>query len=271
MKQGLRAVAVVALLGLHPAIAAATVWNVVSDFSISSNPNGAWAYGRGAPAGGTPEWDFVPLPYTSTFSQGPTDFWERTAGGAPPRGKGTIPIVGENMGAAYNFETALVLPGVLWLHPGSVLDVLVQWKAPTAGSYSYSGEYELLDTHPTGVIGQVFENATELYSRTLTGPGANQSTMTPGESETFGGTVSLLAGQTLTFAVNKDGNYDNDSTGLIATITSNGLTATIPSSIPEPSTWAMMLLGFAGLSFAACRRTITTSAATALAAVVRFA
>src|SRR5208337_396767 len=125
---------------------------------------------------------------------------------------------------------------------------------------------ELLDTHPTGVIGQVFENATELYSRTLTGPGANQSTMTPGESETFGGTVSLLAGQTLTFAVNKDGNYDNDSTGLIATITSNGLTATIPSSIPEPSTWAMMLL-----SFAACRRTITTSAATALAAVVRFA
>ncbi len=45
MKQGLRAVAVVALLGLHPAIAAATVWNVVSDFSISSNPNGAWAYG----------------------------------------------------------------------------------------------------------------------------------------------------------------------------------------------------------------------------------
>ena len=260
MKQGLTAVAVVALLGLHPAIAAATVWNVVSDFSTSSNPNGAWAYGRGFP-GGTPEWQFVPLPYTSTFSQGPTDFWERTAGGAPPTGKGTIPIVGENMGAAYNFETALVLPGVLWLHPGSVLDVLVQWTAPTAGTYSYSGEFELLDTNPTGVIGQVFENTTKLYSRTLTGPGANQSTMTPGELETFGGTVSLLAGQTLTFAVNNDRDFYNDSTGLTATITSlaNGLRAPIPSSIPEPSTWAMMLLGFAGLSFAACRRTITTA------------
>ena len=124
--------------------------------------------------------DFLALSYTSTFSQGPTDFWERTAGGAPPTGKGTIPIVGENMGAAYNFETALVLPGVLWLHPGSVLDVLVQWTAPTAGTYSYSGEYELLDINPTGVIGQVFENATELYSRRLTGPGANQSTMKSG-------------------------------------------------------------------------------------------
>ncbi len=52
MKQGLRAVAVVALLGLHPAIAAATVWNAVSDFSTNSNPNGDWAYGYGT-AGST--------------------------------------------------------------------------------------------------------------------------------------------------------------------------------------------------------------------------
>ncbi len=69
--------------------------------------------------------------------------------------------------------------------------------------------------------------------------------MTPGQSETFGGTVSLLAGDTLTFAVNNDGKYNFDLTGL---------TATIRSSIPEPSTWAMMLLGFAGLGFAGYRR-----------------
>ena len=126
----------------------------------------------------------------------------------------------------------------------------MQWTAPTAGTYSYSGEFELLDIHPTGVIGEVFGgeigNATELYSGTLTGPGANQSTMTPGESETFSGTVSLLAGETLTFAVNNDGNFGADSTGLMATITSSGLRATFASSIPEPSTWAVMLLGFAG-------------------------
>jgi hypothetical protein len=168
------------------------------------------------------------------------------------------------MGAAYNWTTVVVPTGVLWVHPGKRWDTLVQWTAPTAGTYSYSGEFELLDIHPTGVIGEVFggqigEDATELYSGTLTGPGAKESTMTPGKSETFSGTVSLLAGETLTFAVNNDGNFGADSTGLRATITSSGLRAAVTSSIPEPSTWAMMLLGFAGLSFAACRRTITAA------------
>jgi hypothetical protein len=29
---------------------------------------------------------------------------------------------------------------------------------------------------------------------------------------------------------------------------------TISSSVPEPSTWAMMIMGFLGLGFMACRR-----------------
>jgi hypothetical protein len=36
---------------------------------------------------------------------------------------------------------------------------------------------------------------------------------------------------------------------------------TDPSSAPEPSTWAMMLLGFAGLGFVATRRRRTPIAA----------
>ena len=184
MKQGLRAVAVVALLGLHPAIAGTTVWNAVSDFSTSSNPSGAWAYGHGS-AG----WTFLAFPDSSTFLSGPTDLWERCPGCAPPSeasgGKGAIPYVGKNVGGtAYNWATVVVPTGVLWVHPGKTWDTLVQWTVPTAGSYSYSGEFELLDIHPTGIIGEVFGgeigNATKLYSGTLLGPGANQSTMTPG-------------------------------------------------------------------------------------------
>jgi hypothetical protein len=204
MNLGLRVVAVVALLiGLHPAIAAATVWNVVSDFSSSSNPNGAWDYGYGA-AGQT----FVADPTASTFHLGPTDLWSRH-GGDPVHLRNGNPMVAENMGATYNWTTVVVPTGVLWVHPGKRWDTLVQWTAPKAGVYSYSGEFELLDIHPTGIIGEVFGgeigNATELYSGTLTGPGANQSKKTPGESETFSGTVSLRAGETLTFAVNNDG------------------------------------------------------------------
>jgi hypothetical protein len=222
-KQALRAAAVMALLGLHPAVAAATaVWDAVSDFSGSSNPSGAWAYGHGVPG-----WTFLLFPDSSTYSVGPTDFWERCPGCAPPNlGKGAIPFVSKNMGAAYNFGGSVVVPaGVLFVHPGSLSDVLVQWTAPTTGSYSYSGKFELLSTVPTGVVGRVFGgtihgNDTLLFWGLLKGPGANLSTMTPGESETFNGTVSLLAGETLTFAVNNDnGNYTNDSTGLTATIT----------------------------------------------------
>jgi len=261
MKRGLRAVAVVALLGLHPVIASATVWNAVSDFSTSSNPNGAWEYGYGT-AGQT----FSADSDTRTFSLGPTPLWSRYRDDPITLPDGN-PMVAENMGAAYNWSTVVVPTGVLWVHPGKVWDTLVQWTAPTAGTYSYSGEFELLDINPTGIIGEVYGgqvgDATELYSGLLLGPGANQSTMTPGGSETFSGTVSLLAGETLTFAVNKDGFFGGDSTGLKATITSSGISAglraTMTSSIPEPSTWAMVLLGFAGLSFAACRRTKTAT------------
>ncbi len=214
---------------------------------------------------------FPRIQHASTFSLGPTDLWSRYRGDPIYLPIGN-PMVAENMGAAYNWTTVVVPTRVLWVHPGKFWDTLVQWTAPTAGTYSYSGEFELLDIHPTGIIGEVFGgeigNATKLYSGTLLGPGANQSTKTPGESETFSGTVSLLAGETLTFAVNRDGNFGGDSTGLTATITSLALGAPITSlalgapitsSIPEPSTWAMMLLGFAGLSFAACRRTTTTA------------
>ena len=208
MKQGSRMVAVAALLlGLHPAIASATVWNVVSDFSTSSNPNGAWDYGYGA-AGET----FFADPTASTFHLGPTDLWSRHRGD-PVYLRNGNPMVAENMGATYNWTTVVVPTGVLWVHPGKLRDTLVQWTAPTAGIYSYSGEFELLDIHPTGVIGEVFAGATELYSGTLTGPGAKESTMTPGELETFSGRVSLLAGETLTFAVNNDGNFGAELDG----------------------------------------------------------
>jgi hypothetical protein len=230
MKQGLRAVAIVALLGLHPAVAAATtVWDAVSDFSSSSNPNGAWAYGHGIPG-----WTFLPFSNKSTFSSGPTDFWALTT--APT----AIPYVGKNMGAAYNWGTVVVPTGVLWVHPGKRSDVLVQWTAPTTATYSYSGKFELLDISPTGVVGRVLGGTihgddTLLFWGALTGPGANQSTMTPGESETFSGTVSLLAGETLTFAVNNaNGNYGFDSTGLTATITWLGPELLSPRGYPNP-------------------------------------
>jgi hypothetical protein len=119
MKQGLRAaVAVAALLGLHPAIAATTVWNAVSDFSIGSNPNGAWDYGYGA-AGQT----FVADSTASTFHLGPTDLLSKHPGD-PVYLRNGNPMVAENMGVTYNWSTVVVPSGVLWVHPGKRWDNL---------------------------------------------------------------------------------------------------------------------------------------------------
>jgi hypothetical protein len=108
MKQRLRAVAVVALLGLHPAIAAATVWNAVSDFSTNSNPNLAWAYGYGF---GSSFFADSNNKTNKTFSYGPTDLWSRYPGDPNNLYVGN-PMVAKNVGATFFLGTALVPTGV---------------------------------------------------------------------------------------------------------------------------------------------------------------
>jgi hypothetical protein len=115
-------------------------------------------------------------------------------------------------------------------------DVIVQWTAPAAGTYTFSTSFTILDSDPTGIIGEVFEGKSEIYSGVLTSPKA---------SESFSDSVDLAAGETLQFVVNNDGSYYDDSTALTATI----------SSTPLPSTWTMLIAGFVGCGFFAFRGT----------------
>jgi hypothetical protein len=213
----------------------ATVYNAVADFSTSSNPNGAWAYGQGI-AGST----FTAL--TGQGTHGTVAYWNC------PACTLTQPTVGEAYGSALVGTTYFAPLGVLYIHPGQSNDVLVQWTAPEAGNYAISGSFEILDESPTGIIGKLYAGGTQLYARTLTGPGANLGTLTPGGSESFSQNIYLSQGEIVTFAVNNDGNFLYDSAGL---------TATISPSVPEPSTWAMMVLGFAGLGLAGYRKAKT--------------
>ncbi|MGO8737645.1 hypothetical protein [Rhodoblastus sp.] len=212
-----------------------TSGSVVSGFSINNgNPNGVWAYGEGT-AGST----FTAFSNKFSTGFGPVDYWQSS------NPVYSVPLVGENTGSSPYVAGTLMIPtGVLWVHPGQNDDVLVQFTAPKSGNYDYAGGFELLDTSPTGVIGEIFDNGTQIYSGALTGPGANQGTLAPGQSESFAGSVYLNAGDHLTFAVNNAGNVFDDSTGLTAAVT----------SVPELSTWVMMLAGSAGLGFLGYRR-----------------
>jgi hypothetical protein len=215
-----------ALAGLAIASTAdAAVYSAAGDFSPTSNPNSPWTYGDGVT--GT---SFAPL--TVTGSQGNYNYWQD----AHP--SSSVPWIGVVTGSALSTGSIYYPAGYLVVHPGPATDGIVQWKAPSAGTYTLSGSFTLLDTSPSGIIGEVYKNNSLLYSSPLTGPGANQGAGTVGGSESFGGTYSLLAGDILSFGVNNAGSYFNDSTGLKATIT---------SAVPEPSSWALLMLAIGGL------------------------
>lgn len=124
----------------------------------------------------------------------------------------------------------------------------MRWTAPTSGTASISGFFELLDTNPTGIIGEVFDNGTEVNSGTLTSPGATHPSTT-GVSEAFSFAVPVKAGDVIWFGVNNDGDFLDDSTGVEVNIT----TTSGPASVPEPGTLMLFGAGFLGLALR-CRK-----------------
>jgi hypothetical protein len=142
-----------------------------------------------------------------------------------------VPLIGENFGpsgASTCCSTVLIPTGVLWMHPGPSTDAILQWTAPASGTYSFSGTLALLDNSPTGVLAEGFKNGTLLGSTILTSPGAILSPPSFGPPALFSGVVSLLAGDVLSFAINNNGNFFNDSTALTLEISSTPLPAALP-------------------------------------------
>jgi hypothetical protein len=234
MKISLFGIAAAALGLALAAPAQATVYDAVTEFATGANPNGTWTYGYGSVGSVTA------LENSGTGVLGSNfNYWQA----ASP--VDLVPLVGNNSGAVTTFSTVLVEPGVLLIHPGQNSDVIVQWTAPTAGTYNFSGLFEILDSNPTGVNAEVFtsNSATPVSNFFLNGA-ANLGTLTPGQSANFNGIVTLDALGTISFVVNNAGNFLDDSTGLTATIT----------SVPEATTWAMMILGFFGVGLMAYRR-----------------
>jgi PEP-CTERM motif-containing protein len=231
----------------------ATTWNAVTDFSTSTNPNGAWSYGEGN--AGTSFTAFTQAFTNSggplTISGGSVQYWESSSSNFG------VPLIGENFGPGVGTccSTVLIPTGVLWIHPGQSDDAILRWTAPVAGIYSFSGTLALLDTSPTGVLAEGFKNGTLLGSTTLTSPAAVLSPPSFGPSVPFSGVVSLVAGDILTFAINNNGNFSDDSTAL---------TLEISSSTPLPATLPLFASGLGVIGLLARRRKRMNSAAVAV-------
>ncbi len=227
----LTAAAAVATLAFAAAPAQALTWNAVADFHGAPNTgNGVWSYGFGSASSFT-EYDVFAA---DCVTDG--DCWKSSQ-----FNYSLVPTVIKNtISDPIYYYTVTHASDMLNVHPGADSDVrtggadldsFVRFTAPTAGSYRYAGFFRVADNAaPNGV--NVYAGA---FSSALTGPF--------GTTVHFDGTVSLGAGDSIDFRVNRDGDYYFDSTGLAATVT----------AVPEPGAWALMIGGF-GMAGAVLRR-----------------
>ncbi|MDZ4370585.1 MAG: PEPxxWA-CTERM sorting domain-containing protein [Phenylobacterium sp.] len=130
--------------------------------------------------------------------------------------------------------------GYLNLHPNPGMDTIVQFIAPTAGTYSFEGRFAIHDSFPTGVGIAAYVGSAPQFT----------STLGSGESP-FDFDVTLAAGGTVSFGLSAAGSHLFDSTGFKLTVTELDPPT---GAIPEPATWAMMIMGFAGAGAALRRR-----------------
>lgn len=210
-----------------PGAASAQTYDVVDDFGAA-----VFSYGTGQVTTSPGTTTFVPVPAAQTNCFGVSITCYAVD-------KNSVPQIGKNVGTGtQNFATTVSVPvGTLFLHPGSGdlgTDSILQFIAPAAGLYRISALFSRLDntTSGNGVIASVFHGTTtglisQDFSTLINTGGAGSNGLS------YNGTFGLLAGGSVYFAVNNNGEYQFDSTGLQASIT----------SVPEVGTWAMMLLG----------------------------
>jgi len=102
--------------GFASVSAQASVYNAVTDFSSTSNPNGTWTYGYGVT--GTPG-SFTAFSSESSTLYPGANVWYTTTPGY------NLPVVGQSPSGTTcctGGTTVTVPSDVLWMHPGSTLN-----------------------------------------------------------------------------------------------------------------------------------------------------
>ena len=227
------------------AVPALADYSVVNDFptvitpvSLPISANGVWAYG----------YSVIPTPlpgFAFALDTTPTSAYPGLGTGVigfytPLNGNALPTVIANDTGATFgpNGGVGPWPQDLLLMHPGQDdQDSVIQFTAPSAGTYHVTGEYVGIATAGTTTDVHILANGTtSLFSTEVTGLGTVES---------FDVTRTLAAGQTLDFVVGfgTNGNYTSDSTGITANI----------SLTPEPAFYGMLGAGLAGV-FVALRR-----------------
>lgn len=243
----------------------AAVYSLADQFS-SSNNGSPWAYGYYTAAG------------TSTYFPQ----YSAASAGNPIEGYSdpSLPqtAVYGTPNDDHNISTSQFQSGtVVWLadqatfHPGQNGEfAFYRFTAPTTGSYSlttaFSGRDFAGPTNTEVLINVGSEFNIPLFTGIINGYAgdANRAAYGPSPNASFDSSLFLTAGENVYFSVGFDpagtrgsGPFYYDTTGV---------SATLVSGVPEPSTWAMMLLGFGGIGMLAWRKARGASSAPMMAA-----
>ena len=169
-----------------------TVWDLATDFSTTTNPNGPWSYGYGY-YGAT---SFTALPQSNDILgfSGLNGWWLPT----PPI---YLPVLAKNTtAAAMDFYGSIVPAGGILAYPGDpgISDiVMARWTAPATGVYNIDASWTRLDPASTATSeAHIYKNlgtvVVPLYSATTT---------VGNPSYYYGADIPLVAGDTLDFMV----------------------------------------------------------------------
>ena len=209
--------------------------DVVTDFG-----GAGFAYGTGTGA----------TNFTSTPDQGDNCFGvQLSCYGAGPN---AVPTIAQNVsGSPQNFQTVSVPNNFLLMHPGNS-DSVLRFTPGTAGLFRVAGLFQRLDTTTSGsgVVASIFHTSATLGTPVLD----RAFVIAPNNfgAFAFDFVVGVVGTGSVFFTVsNGNGDFNFDSTGLQATIT----------SVPELGTWGMMLLGIGMIGGAARYRRRSTRVA----------
>lgn len=211
------------LAAAMPAAAQTATYNVGTSLN---NPNFSYGYGV---AGSS----FTA--FTNSYSSG--CLGAATLACETSGTSGDLPAVGINTGTApVTFYTNTVAPGTLFIQPGfasSGEDAIVNFTAHANGQFVFDLDFARIDTtsNGNGVNLLAFVNGANVFGE----GGSYYLAPVAGNSAAFDATLNLKYGDIVTFGVNNNGDTSYDGTGISGTIT---------GAVPEPATWAMLLLGF---------------------------
>lgn len=175
-------------------------YDLSRDFSLASNPNGAWSFGWQTTPGGT--FNILPVRGTTSADNGvPLDYWQAVSMNEP-----TIYHNGTTVTATAERGNVDLPPGTVWYSAGpqgSGRDfAVIRFTAPRTATYlvtmiarpygdaAWQGDTEL----------RILRNGVELFARNLA----------PGDGATHTNTMALSTGEAIDFAIGRgpdDSNY----------------------------------------------------------------